>query len=429
MLTECKQKGEASQNAFFSASAAHLLAITCMFQGRLDQAKRESDYALAIRTQSGSRLFHAIYLIASGAINLKLGKLGQAEKELFKAVAMLQQVKASQQEANAHLVLARLYDQKKRPDIGLKHLKEGFSLGQKQGFTYYALFTAAELVELAKTALSHDICAGYCRDLLDELSLARGVKRLRVHCLGSFRIMRGQTPVRDAQWKSPRARTFIKLLAAQDGQTLSRDIALEQLWPDGDPDDLRQAFNSMLHRARKVLEPENVLGEAGSCIQQKDGIIMLNKHLVWTDVGQFLLHLDAAGRMRSGRNTGAQMDEYEKAIDLYKGDFLPDDLYSDWAAPMRERLRVRYVRSLEDAAAIAESSGDRDRALRFYEKMFSNDPCSEKACCWLMARYQSDARRSEAIRTYERCERALSRDLDLEPEARTKKLYRSIIGG
>ena len=108
---------------------------------------------------------------------------------------------------------------------------------------------------------------------------------------------------------------------------------------------------------------------------------------------------------------------------------MPEDLYSDWAAPMRDRLRIRYLRALEDAAVIAESSGDRDRTLRFYERMFSADPCNEKACCWLMTRYHSDARRGEAIRTYERCERALSRDVDLEPEEQTKKLYRRIIGG
>ncbi len=45
-----------------------------------------------------------------------------------------------------------------------------------------------------------------------------------------------------------------------------------------------------------------------------------------------------------------------------------------------------------------------------------------------MLRLLSDGRRSEAIRVYERCERALSRELDLEPKEETRKIYRSIIG-
>jgi DNA-binding SARP family transcriptional activator len=87
---------------------------------------------------------------------------------------------------------------------------------------------------------------------------------------------------------------------------------------------------------------------------------------------------------------------------------------------------MRYLKSLDDAAGVVESSGDREQALRYYEKMFLADPCNEKACCWLITRLVSDGRRSEAVRTYERCERALSRDL--EPKEKTRKLYRSIIG-
>jgi DNA-binding SARP family transcriptional activator len=236
-------------------------------------------------------------------------------------------------------------------------------------------------------------------------------------------------PVRDSEWKSKLAKTLVKLLVAQDGYTVSRDRAMEMLWPDKDPNTLRQTFNSMFHRVRKVLGPENVPGTIDSCILHKDGFIMLNRDLVWTDVGQLLAHLDTMDRMKSIWKPEHIVGEYEKAFDLYAGDFLPEDIYSDWAAPMRDNLRIRYLRALEDAAGIADSSGDRDRALRFYEKMFIADPCNEKACCWLMMRYQSDDRRREAVRTYERCERALSRDVDLEPDEQTKKLYRRILEG
>ncbi len=151
LLAECKRKGEESRNAFFSASAAHLLAIAYLFQGKLDKAKKESDYALAIRTQTGSRLFHAVYLIASGVIHLKLGNIRRAKLELLTAVKTLRQIKAAQQEANAHLALALLYHrQGNETDKACRHLQEGFSIGQDRGFTYYALFTRAELIGLGE---------------------------------------------------------------------------------------------------------------------------------------------------------------------------------------------------------------------------------------------------------------------------------------
>jgi LuxR family maltose regulon positive regulatory protein len=282
---------------------------------------------------------------------------------------------------------------------------------------------------LANAALAYGICHDYCSRLIDNQAGSITTSFLEINCLGGFRALRGKVPVRDSEWKSRRAKTFVKLLVAQDGHTVSRDIVMETLWPDMDPDALGPTFNSMLHRVRKVLEPKNVQGRTVSCILHTDGVIKLNRDLVRTDVGRLLYHLDTTDRMRSSRRNEDIVGEYEKAFDLYEGDFLPEDLYSDWAAPMRDRLRIRYLRALEDAAGITESSGDRDRTLRFYERMFSADPCNEKACCWLMTRYHSDARRGEAIRTYERCERALSKDVDLEPEEETKKLYRRIIGG
>ncbi|HUJ18654.1 MAG TPA: AAA family ATPase [Nitrospirota bacterium] len=50
LLGECKRRGSQSGNEFFRASASHLLAITYLFQGKLRQAKCESDSALAVRS-------------------------------------------------------------------------------------------------------------------------------------------------------------------------------------------------------------------------------------------------------------------------------------------------------------------------------------------------------------------------------------------
>ncbi len=429
MLSECKQKSEESHNAFFSSSAAHLLAIAHLFQHRLDKAKAESDYALAAQAHSRSRLFHGIYLIASGAIHFKLGKNSRAEKDLTASLKALQQIKAAQQEANAHLVLAQVCEKQGKTDACRKHLEQGFEIGREKRFTYYALFETAELYALADKAQAMGICKEYCTGLMENLSAGRTRPRFRIHCLGGFQVKREQTPVREAEWKSRRAKTLLKMLVAHDGRSVPREQAMDALWPDNESSDLRPAFNSMLHRVRKVLEPEAEAGKDIFCIQQEQDLISLNRERVWTDVGQFQRHVEAARRMKAERNIPKTLAEYEQAATLYQGDFLADDTSADWAVPVREKLRQQYLSLLEDGANTAATSGDRDKALAFYEKLFLADLSHEKACRWLMTRYLSDGRRSEAIRAYERCERALSADLDLEPEEETKKLYRSIIGG
>jgi len=426
LLEACKQQGEKSNNAFFCASAAHLLAIAFLFQGKLDQAKKESDYALAIHTRSGSRLFHAIYLIASGAIHGKLGKNASAEKELLLALTMLHQMHASQQEANAHLLLAQLYGIKKNTDLMRKHLQAGFSLGREQRFSYYALFTVAELSALAHAALIHEICTEYCSALLDNLAQTAGVPRLRIFCFNGFRLTRDNTPIRDVAWKSKRAKSLLKLLVANN-RKISRDAVMDMLWPGSETGVSPTTLNSLLYRLRKTIDRDMQPGKELSCIVQDGDLLSLNRNVVWTDVGQFLSHLETAGRMRSKRDTEKVIAEYEKAFSLYQGDFLPEDLHSEWAGEMRDQLRLRYLKALQNAGELAESLGHKDKAASFHEQVFSVDPCNETACRWLMTRYLSAGLRGEAIRTYERCERALSRELDLEPEVKTKTLFRNVL--
>jgi len=428
LLTDLKRKGAAAQNAFFIASASHLLSITYLFQRKFDAAKSESEHALSIPAQNGSRLFQAVYLIANGAIHMKRGSLQEAEKDLRTSLAMLKQAGAAHQEANAHLVLALLYKARNRPDLVRKHLHAGFSLGQSKGFTYYALFDAVELSELADDALARDICTGYCSALRERLAATRPAPHLHVHCLGTFRVVRDRSPIPDAQWKSKPAKSLLKLLVAHLGRKLPKERVMDLLWPAKDASRLRPAFNSTLHRARKVLGSEVAAGRDIFCMHQESDVMALNSALVWTDVGQFLSHLDNAARMKARQDHTRIVEEYEKAIALYKGDFLPDDLYAEWTGPMREQLRMRYLKALGHAAALMDTAGDRARSLAFQETMFRADPANEEACCWLMARYLSDNRRNDAIRTYEQCERALAQDMDLEPEEKTRKLYRSIIG-
>ncbi len=427
LLTRCLSKAEENNHPFFIASAAHLLAITAMFRGRLAEAKKLSDRALAIRSQSDSKLFHAVYLVVHGAIHLKLGKTAFAEKELRTALRMLQQAKALQEEANAHLMLALLYRKTERTNLFRKHLSTGFSIGRDLGFCYYAPLSCEELTELAQTAAEECICEDYCRRLAK--GPAGAVPALTLQCLGGFRVFRGTKEIPEAEWKSKLGKTLLKMLVADEGSGFPRERAIEMLWPDTRSGKSRPMFNSLFHRLKKTLQPVVRPGRDIFCTSREGDMIALNSDTVRTDVRQFRASLEQARRLKSANRPSELLKEYEQSVAFYRGDFLPEDLYHDWATETRDRLRMEYLRVLEDAGELAESLGEKKKAQQFFEKIFLTDPCSDKACRWLMTSYVSQGRRSDAIRVYERCERALSTEMGTEPEEKTKKLYRAILAG
>ncbi len=429
LLRECKRKGKELENAFFNASAAHLLAVNYLHQNKLSDALKEADYSLSVRAQMGSKLFYATSLSVIAAVHLKLGKIALAERELLRVLKIFQKIGAAQQQANVLLLLAKTSLKRKNTHDANHYLQGGFRIGQERGFTYYYLLNANSVTELAKTALVANICPEYSGLLLKKYSANEGSSRIKISCLGGFSVQRGSTVIKDSEWKSKRSKALIKLLVAQDGQKVPRDVIIEALWPGPPSESNRLTLNSMLHRVRKLLESYAGAEKNDACILQEGNLLGLNNDAVWTDVGEFLSRIEIAVKMKHGNERKKAVEEYEKAFALYQGDFLPQDLYEDWAAEARDRIRLVFFKALEDAAELSDSLGDKSKAALLHEKLFHADPCNEKACRWLMSWHLAAGQRSEAIRIYERCQRALSKELDVEPDAKTKTLYRSIIGG
>ncbi|MDA8100310.1 MAG: BTAD domain-containing putative transcriptional regulator [Nitrospiraceae bacterium] len=428
LLDECRRQGEESHKGFFSLSASHLLSLVHLFAGRLPAARKASDSALAQGSRSGSRLFQGIYLIASGAVHLELGNAQKARQELLQAANLLEACGASQQVANARLMLARFFRRGNRPSYAREQLRAGLSIGRERGFSYYAAFTQQELRDLLLFARQERIEPDYCTDLLGRLPGAGQGRAVSINCLGGFSVDRDGLTIAEAKWKGKQTRTLIKLLAAQHGGALSRETAADVLWPDAEPAKQAALITSLLHRTRQILDGETK-GNLGSAITADGSLLSLDAALVRTDVAEFQGLLKEAQECRSRNEPRKTLQCYDRALSLYKGEFLPSDRYDDWTISLRERFRRLHSNALAEAAAVAESLGDRMRTASLYERMFSHDPGNEQACRWLMALHAGEGRRSEAVRLYERCELALRNDLDTEPEEKTKKLYRSIIGG
>ncbi len=86
-----------------------------------------------------------------------------------------------------------------------------------------------------------------------------------------------------------------------------------------------------------------------------------------------------------------------EALELYRGDLLPQDRYEEWAEERREQLRLRRLDLL--------------RLTGQWETVVDIDPGDEIANVNLMRRYAADGDRHAAIRQFERLDRHLRREL------------------
>ena len=98
---------------------------------------------------------------------------------------------------------------------------------------------------------------------------------IRITTLGRFAIERDCQPLLAARKDARKPNELLRLVIAGPRATISR--LSQTLWPDTDGDVAKKAFDTTLHRLRKLLASDEA-------IVLRDGVVELNLALVWTDV-------------------------------------------------------------------------------------------------------------------------------------------------
>jgi tetratricopeptide (TPR) repeat protein len=123
---------------------------------------------------------------------------------------------------------------------------------------------------------------------------------------------------------------------------------------------------------------------------------------------------------------------WEDAVLLYRGDLLAglrvqSEPFEEWLLAERERLRELALEALARLLTHRRRSGQYEAAVQTALRLLAFDPLQEPVHRTLMRLFARLGRRGAALRQYQACVDALQRELGLEPEARTRRLYRLIL--
>lgn len=178
----------------------------------------------------------------------------------------------------------------------------------------------------------------------------------------------------------------------------------EALWPSKDSVHAQQAFHTARQRLRNFAGEEVIL-------LIKRGQYLLNPNLpIWFDVSEFET---LCTRAQSAHNMQLRIKMLEGAVDLYRGDFLEKN-YKDWTAPIRTRLRMKYLAALLQLGQLYEQENPA-KAIGCYEKILRVDPLNEDAYSQLIALHSARGDRIAAQRTWLLCWESFKQELGTEP--------------
>src|SRR5262249_19206135 len=119
----------------------------------------------------------------------------------------------------------------------------------------------------------------------------------------------------------------------------------------------------------------------------------------------------------------------QEASALYLGDYLPDDLYEEWAGERRDELRRKWTELQYDLAQALEDRADASGALAPLERVLLSDPRDERAAREQMKLLARHGRRRDALRVYQNLVQALRENLDVAPSIESVALHRKLTAG
>jgi DNA-binding SARP family transcriptional activator len=247
---------------------------------------------------------------------------------------------------------------------------------------------------------------------------------LQIVTLGRFRVEGSGGPL-SGDWLDQRPGLLLKYFVSERRRTLSTDRIAEALWPEAGVDEGRNRLRHYVHALRDRLEPDRGARTPTSFVVAHRGAYSFDTSAIWVDADAF------EREVRAGLNSleqGADNDataHLAAALHLYQGDFLGEDLYSEWAIDERERLRELAGRALRAKVALAEKKGNLEAASGFARRLAAMEPFDADVQKLFISLCLKRGRRSEAMRRYGVLRQRMLAEFGREPEFALSEVERA----
>jgi DNA-binding SARP family transcriptional activator len=221
--------------------------------------------------------------------------------------------------------------------------------------------------------------------------------RLRIQTLGRTVVESPEGPI-GGSWLDQRTGQLLKYLVVERHRAVHADEIGENIWPEADFA-IAASVRYYVHALRRKLEPQRGKREPSTFVASGAGCYRLNPDNVQVDADEFETHV-TTGLAAVEIAPQAAAEEIERGLALYRGDFLADTPYADWAMLERHRLHDLACMGLRSLTQISLDRRLIDNAIRSLERLASLQPYDEEVHRQLMELCIAKGRRSEAVRRY-----------------------------
>src|SRR5947208_536447 len=163
-------------------------------------------------------------------------------------------------------------------------------------------------------------------------------------------------------------------------------------------------------------------GARSSFIVTVQGGYALDRRHVRIDADDFDEAISQGLEAASRADDDFAVERLKDALALYRGDFLADEPYVDWALDERDRLHNLAGRALRALTKIMLARHELDAAAEYLEQLAELEPLDAETHRDLLAVWLAQGRRTEAARRYAIYRTRMLREFGEEPEFQLQDL-------
>jgi two-component SAPR family response regulator len=251
-------------------------------------------------------------------------------------------------------------------------------------------------------------------------------EKLEIYTLGRFLVKSGDRLISEQSSRSYRVWDLFKYLVTYRDRGILPEVILETLWPNQEYSDSKGALRTPIYRLRQLLAPANTENNNSSFIAFSQGCYKWDTEAdYWLDVQEFE-SLCQIGQNLAQENPTAAIETLQKTVSLYKGDYLPECLYHEWALPVRNYYRRIFLQSSLDLCRLLKNADRHPEIIKICESVFHIEPFEEEFhLCFLDANLSMD-KIKEARSHYEHVTSLFYRELGIKPSTAMRNIYRKL---
>jgi ATP/maltotriose-dependent transcriptional regulator MalT/DNA-binding SARP family transcriptional activator len=405
-------------------------------------ARMQLDRLVGARTDANDEMGRHTAVLTRSRVMLAQNEHEAAREELKSARDYFQEHQLYYYEAQASLAIAASLFATGDSDAMLEPMGRALDLAARYDYEYWLqrevkhnpqLFASTDAAEMLPADLREQVPAATAAAEQQAVPAAvistlnsRPLTDLTVRMLGPVEIFRDPTrPFAADAWTTKRARDILCFIASRRHRRASKDTIIDTFWGEAEFEAVEKNFHPTISHVRKALNSNQSLKQ--NFLLYRDGDYQLNPDFSYfIDTEEFDRLVGEGEAARRAGQTELYIESYEKALELYRGDFM-QSAYDEWVDEHRSYYREQYLRILESLAAAAERAQEWPRALDLAQQILRDDPFREDIHCTIMRAHAAMGNRVAVKEQYESLRKLMRDELGVEPVAETQKIYRALL--